>query len=169
MTAHAHGRKSTPTHSHTRQCMTIHAQACPYMLTHAHKCPHTLTHAHTHTHTPTHTYTRPKPSSKKNLRRYKALLTNLCGGFSDNFVDIFYGFICFALYAVQSSSTQYKSLLRFLGVWGGGGGVEASLWTACRCEKPNYMFQLFHKYVRLFLVYVFIFSQVCQFAYFTRH
>jgi hypothetical protein len=38
-------------------------------------------------------------------------------------LTIFYGFICFALYAVQSSSTQYKSLLHFLG--GGEGGCRS--------------------------------------------
>ncbi len=40
---------------------------------------------------------------------------------------IFYSFICFALYAVQSLSTQYKR--------GGRGGVKAILWTACCCQK----------------------------------
>ncbi len=47
-----------------------------------------------------------------------ALLTIFCGGF----LDVFYSFICFALYAVQSSPMQYKSLLHFLEGVGGGGG-----------------------------------------------
>jgi hypothetical protein len=41
-------------------------------------------------------------------------------GFLDNFLQLY--LFCFALYAVRSSSTQYKSLLPFLrGVWGRGG------------------------------------------------
>jgi hypothetical protein len=54
-------------------------------------------------------------------RLFMALLTILWGGYLDDFVDNFYGFICFALYAAQSSSTQHKSLLHFLEVGEGGG------------------------------------------------
>ena len=54
-----------------------------------------------------------------------------CGSpdFVDNFLRFFrrffYRFICFALYAVRSSSMQYKTLLPFLRGGGGGGGAYA--------------------------------------------
>jgi hypothetical protein len=78
-----------------------------------------------------------------------------CGGFLDDFVDNFlrplfrrlwwhfFTAFCFALYAVQSLSTQYKSLLHVLrgGGWNWGGGgcvcVKAILWTACCCQKTR--------------------------------
>ncbi len=54
--------------------------------------------------------------------------------FVDNFLRLFrrffYSFICFALYAVRSSSMQYKSLLPFLKGGGGGGGTGG-----CVCKS----------------------------------
>ncbi len=48
----------------------------------------------------------------------------------------FFTAFCFAIYSVQSSSTQYKGWN-----WGGGRGVcvKAILWTACCCQKQYFV------------------------------
>ncbi len=87
-----------------------------------------------------------------------ALLTILCGGFLDDFVDKFScGFLdhfvdnflrlylfCF-ICSTKFVHPVQKSVAFFRGGGGGGGGVggrervcvcvEASLWTACCCQK----------------------------------
>jgi hypothetical protein len=61
--------------------------------------------------------------SPRKLAEARTLLT-IFYGFLDNF---FNSFICFALYAVQSSSMQYKTLWPVLRGGGGGGGAGVSV------------------------------------------